>query len=92
MTTLIDITDFEKANSELQELSQRFSLFMDFIPGLVFIKNENLEIIYANKSMKNWYQKNDLEGLTAYNLSSKETADDITKKDKKVLEEGFEDK
>ncbi|WP_346863010.1 PAS domain S-box protein [uncultured Draconibacterium sp.] len=69
-----DITEWKQAEkllieakNEAQESEQKFTAFMNFMPGMAFIKDRNLNFIYVNQFMAknmdaaNWVGKNTRE-------------------------------
>ena len=44
--------ELSKSLKALRESQERFSLFMDQLPAVVFMKDENFNTLYANKFMK----------------------------------------
>lgn len=47
--THIDITDSKQAEIALQESEERFSLFMQFIPAVIFIKDIEGRVVFGNQ-------------------------------------------
>ncbi len=79
-----------KLTTELKESEKRFSLFMDHLPAIAFIKDNNGKTLYVNKFMDNslgaskWIGKDMLE-VFADGYGEKLFADDL-----RVLKQGFE--
>ncbi len=85
-----DISMRKQAEEKLKESESRFSLFMDHLPALVFIKDIEGKVIYANKSMNTALGSDAWIGLNALNIFGKETAERIQKDDKKTLDLGYQ--
>lgn len=79
-----------RLTSELKESETRFSLFMDHLPAIVFIKDNEGRALYVNKYMddklgaSNWLGKNMFE-IYPNDFGAKILADDL-----RVLQKGFE--
>ncbi len=76
-------------NQELQESEELFSLFMDYLPLMVFIKDENSNTLYVNRctnellGAKGWVEKSILDILP------KKIAEAMIADDKEVLSTGY---
>ncbi|MCP4687153.1 MAG: response regulator [Desulfobacterales bacterium] len=79
----------KKAEAAARESQERFSLFMDYLPCAVFIKNEESKTQYANQYMKDIVGIKDWIGKTAKERFSKETAGAMIADDKKAMAEGY---
>jgi len=82
----------EERTAELREIEERFSAFMDYLPAIVFIKDENYRMEYMNKHMRDvlgsddsWMGRTILELFGDTDLARKMIADD-----KIALSAGFE--
>jgi len=80
----------EKLTSELKESEKSFSLFMDYLPAIVFIKNNEGKTLFVNRYMDNavgaskWLGKNMLE-VFPNEFGEKLLADDF-----RVMKLGYE--
>ncbi|MDM8533200.1 ATP-binding protein [Clostridiaceae bacterium HSG29] len=83
-----DITIQKKAEIDLKESEERFSLFMGYLPALAFIKTSNSEIIYTNEYMNKNFETKNWKGKTAKDFYSEEVGNKIIALDKLALEEG----
>ena len=85
-----DITERKQSEAALVESQQQFSQFMDYLPALVFIKDNESKMIYANNAMEiglgvsEWIDKPLSEAF------DNETAERILADDKKTLEQGYQ--
>jgi PAS domain S-box-containing protein len=73
----------EERTAELREIEERFSAFMDYLPAIVFIKDENYRMEYMNKHMRDvlgtddsWMGRTILEILGDTDLARKMIAND----------------
>jgi PAS domain S-box-containing protein len=86
-----DITEWKRtekllieAKNKAQESEQKFTAFMNFMPGMAFIKDRDLNFIYVNKFMEknmnatNWIGKNTREVTQASFLKEVITDDEVT--------------
>ncbi|MFZ4402212.1 MAG: PAS domain S-box protein, partial [Bacteroidales bacterium] len=74
----------------LEESEKRFSLFMDYLPATVFIKDSENRLVYANKNMDTTLGASKWIGLNSYEIFDKETAARILTDDNRALEMGYE--
>jgi PAS domain S-box-containing protein len=77
--------DAEKA---LRESEERFSMFMDYLPAIVFIKDEKSMPVYANKYKKDLLGPMDWKASTEFDVFQKETAEKMIADDEKALSDG----
>jgi PAS domain S-box-containing protein/putative nucleotidyltransferase with HDIG domain len=87
-----DITDARKAEESLAERERHFSLFMDYIPAAVFIKDKKSRLIFTNRFMKVLFKSESLIGKHPADLFPPEIAAEVVKNDQKYLAEGFSEK
>jgi len=86
--TFIDITRRKEAEQALQESQELFSLFMENVPVLVFIKNDNSQFLYNNK----YHQELtglDCTGFSTLETFPSETAAMLVGHDRKALQTGY---
>ena len=88
--TLIDITDRKLADEKLLESEEFFTLFMNYLPALVFIKDDKGRALFANKAMDIALGASAWMGLKAEEIFDKETAERINADDKKTIQVGYE--
>ncbi|MBI9092967.1 MAG: transporter substrate-binding domain-containing protein [Desulfobacterium sp.] len=76
-------------NQELQESEELFSQFMDYLPLMVFIKDENSTTLYVNRctnallGAKGWVEK------SIHDLWPKKIAEAMIANDREVLSTGY---
>jgi PAS domain S-box-containing protein len=85
------ILERRRTEEELEEFKDRFTAFADHMPGPVYIKDENSQVLFVNRYMReqapvetrdNWEGKSNIE------LFRGERAQRLTEEDQKVLKEG----
>ncbi len=79
-----------QAQEALKESEERFSLFMDYLPAIVFIKNADSQAIYVNKHMNETLGAKDWIGKNALELFPKDTAEAMQTDDRQAMAEGYQ--
>ncbi len=74
----------------LKESESRFSLFMDYLPALVFIKDFDSRMIYSNNAMDISLGASQWVGKSLFELFDRETAERIIEDDKKTIQTGYQ--
>lgn len=87
---LRDITDQARAQAALRESEERFSKFMQHLPGLAWIKDAQGRYVFANDAAEHAFQKtrDHLYGRSDEEIFDKKTAGQFLSNDQKVLETG----
>ena len=83
----LDITEQQLAEQALQESEEKFSLFMDNMPAVVFIKDEEGKIIYSNKFLTEKYGANNFTGKIGENIFPSDIAKIKNYEDQTILNE-----
>lgn len=83
----LDITEQQLAEEALQESEEKFSLFMDNLPAIVFIKDEEGKVIYVNRFMIEKYGVDDVKGKMTQELFPSGIAEDKDFEDKTIIKE-----
>lgn len=85
-----DISELRKAEQALEESEARFNLFMDTLPGAVFIKkSEDGTLLYCNRFMENVLGRRDWSGKTIRELFPAAIVDKMQQDDREVLAAGY---
>ena len=82
-----DITERKRAEEALKASEQRFSLFMQYLPGLAWIKDDRGRYVYANDSAVKVFRRprNELYGKTDLEIFPRETALQFQQADQQAL-------
>ncbi|MHA2040870.1 MAG: PAS domain S-box protein [Candidatus Thorarchaeota archaeon] len=83
-----DITARKEMENDLRESEERFAVFADNIPGPVFIKDEESNMLYANKYMKETFSAEQWEGVNTLELFPRELAEVMVADDRRALSGG----
>ncbi|MFX1602630.1 MAG: PAS domain S-box protein, partial [Promethearchaeota archaeon] len=83
-----DVTDQVEALKDLRESEERFALFAENIPGPVFIKDEDSNMLYANSFMRSRFGIEDWSGKNTMDLFPEELAVAMVEDDRRTLVEG----
>ena len=84
-----EIRERKQTEEALRESEERFSLFMDHLPAVVFIKDEKSRALYVNRHMKEALGAKDWVGKTALDLFPKDLAEAMIADDRKALSMGY---
>jgi PAS domain S-box-containing protein len=90
VTSLSDITARKKAEEALIESESRFSLFMDVLPAIVFLKDSKGKTLFVNKYMDNAFGAATWVGKTPAEVFPKEFGEKMLADDLKTLELGYQ--
>jgi len=79
-----------RAEGELRESQERFALFMQYLPGLAYIKDEEGRILYPNEfpEKANHWNKKEALGKTDFDFWPPEVAEKIREDDHYVFATG----
>lgn len=90
--THTDITSQKRLQSKLQDALSFQQLTMDNNPNLVFVKDDKLRIVQANKQFLSLYpedQRDSIIGTTTLEQYDEEDRLEFTKMDREALEKGY---
>ncbi|HMA92899.1 MAG TPA: PAS domain-containing protein, partial [Polyangiaceae bacterium] len=85
----IDITDRKRAEQALRESTAQFEAFMDNMPSMCIIKDEELRPIFFNRTMFERYPAKDWLGKTPHETFPSEVADEMVRADSQALRDGL---
>lgn len=91
ISMLVDVTERRRTEKALRESEERFSLFMDHFPGVVFMKDLKGRLVYANRAYqerRGYKKKEDWYGKTNDQLWPQKIAASFLKGDQEVLSKG----
>lgn len=85
---MVDITEAKHTAKALEESVSTFNAFMDNLPALAFVKDQDGKYIYLNRAVESFYNQvvEQRLGKTDKDLWPTEIADKIIENDRKVLE------
>lgn len=85
----IDITDRKKAEEALRETTAQFVAFMDNMPSMTIIKDEELRPIFFNRLMLERYPAKEWLGKSPHETFPPEVADEMVRADSQALRDGL---
>lgn len=82
-----DITEQRRAQSALRVSQERFHAFMDNIPALAWMKDDNFRYIYTNRALQRFSGKPPgmLSGIDDFDLFAADTAAALRRNDEQAL-------
>jgi PAS domain S-box-containing protein len=87
MSIVRDITERKKADEALRKSEDLFSRFMQHLPGLAWIKDEEKRYVFVNDAAEKAFNltRDEVLGKTDFELFPKEIAKQFAKNDEKAL-------
>lgn len=89
VTSLTDITERKLSEYALAESESMFSQFMDYLPGVAFLKDHDGRLIFTNKYMIDVLGAKDWLGKAMVDLFPNEFGEHLTNDDKDSLTKGY---
>jgi PAS domain S-box-containing protein len=89
LTIMIDITERKKAELALKESESRFSLFMDYLPAVVFLKDQDGRTLFVNKYMQDAFGASAWVGKTMMEVFPNELGEKLTSDDLNSMALGY---
>ncbi|HWS89922.1 MAG TPA: PAS domain S-box protein [Pyrinomonadaceae bacterium] len=85
-----DVTERRRVEQELEATEHRFSMFMENLPGLAWIKDLEGRYVYANEAAARAFRvpREELKGKTDAEIFPPETAAQFRENDRRALEAG----
>jgi len=87
-----DITKQKELEFKLQASQHQFEQFMEYIPAVILIKDNLLNITYANNSANRFFNKESIVGMRAQDLLPEHLAKEIECFEREILDLGIEEK
>lgn len=90
IVSAIDIDDRKLAEQQLRESEARLQQILDNTSSVIFIKDLEGRYITVNRQYEQLYHvsRDDIRGMTDYDLFSREVADKLLANDRRVIETG----
>lgn len=90
LSVFADVTRLEQTEAALEQSEHRYQQILDSVQDLVFSKDRNLRVTYANRATCNYYQMSaqELRGITDVAFNQREFTERYSKDDLHVLETG----
>jgi two-component system cell cycle sensor histidine kinase/response regulator CckA len=86
---LKDITEPKQAQAALVESEKRFSVFMEYLPVAVFIKDQGGRVLFANRYLQETFGWQESIGKTTRELLPTEIAEAMIADDRRAMTEGL---
>ncbi len=88
MVIATDVTEWRRTEAALAQAHERFALFMDRLPGSVFINDQEGRVLYANSYQQEHFCTDDCTGKQLEALFPDELAAELRANSKRALAEG----
>jgi PAS domain S-box-containing protein len=90
LTMMVDITERKRSEEALRESENRFSLFMDYLPAVVFLKDHEGRTLFINKYMDNAFGASRWVGKTMLEVFPNDFGAKLVADDLKVMKLGYQ--
>jgi PAS domain S-box-containing protein len=87
--TIRDITELKLAEESLHESEGRFSAFMEHLPVMAFIKDDQSTNLFVNRRMVEVFGEQEWIRTSVYDLFPKEAAEKMVEDDHQTLRDGY---
>ncbi|MEI6062423.1 MAG: PAS domain S-box protein, partial [Bacteroidota bacterium] len=87
---MVDITDRKHAEDALRESENRFSLFMDYLPAVVFLKDNQGRTLFVNNYMNNAFGASAWQGKTMLEVFPNELGQKLWRDDMNSMDLGYQ--
>jgi len=84
-----DITERKRVEKALRESEKMFSLFMDYLPAIVFLKDQNGKTLFVNKYMETAFGASAWVGKTMLEVFPDELGEKLMEDDKNSMALGY---
>ena len=90
LTMMVDITERKRSEVALKESESRFSLFMDYLPAFVFIKDHQGKTLFVNKYMDEAVGASAWMGKTMFEFFPNDFGEKLMADDLNSMELGYQ--
>jgi PAS domain S-box-containing protein len=84
-----EISERKRSEIALRQSEEQFSLFMDYLPAIVFIKDSESRTLYVNRFMNEMFGAKDWIGKDTRDVFPADEADNMIADDQEVLSSGY---
>ena len=84
-----DITKQKELEHQLKSSQHQFEQFMEFMPAKIIIKDEKLNIVYANKRVNEFFNKKSIVGMKGEDLCPIDLVQRINLFDQEIIKVGI---
>ncbi|MFP4346557.1 MAG: PAS domain-containing protein [Anaerolineales bacterium] len=88
MVIATDVTEWRRTETALAEAHERFALFMDRLPGSVFINDQGGRVLYANTYQREHFCDDDCTGQRLEAFFPEDLAAELVANSRRALKEG----
>ncbi len=85
---IVNITERQRAETDLQESERRFALFMEHLPAAAFIKDADGTLVFSNTYLNDLFGWKDPAGKSTFDLLPADVAAKMAEDDRAALAQG----